>query len=140
MFSSWWSTRWLASACDDPVTCLKEWRLSESGVALLPAGRLWDALAVPESLGYGLLGSIAPGGHTPAGPVLRDRKRHELVLLTTPAEPPGALGQVARHLTTGTWVAVPDPARSVEDLSWLAPPDGSGRLFSPEALRCALTP
>ncbi|MEV7565402.1 hypothetical protein [Streptomyces tanashiensis] len=114
--------------------------MSEWGVALLPAGRLWDAVAVPEPLGYGLLDAVAPGGHAPTGPVLCDHKRHELVLLTTPGSPPAELGEAARYLTTGTWLAVPDPARLVDRLSWLAAPDGSGRLFSPNALWHALAP
>ena len=140
MNPSLWSARWLASAGDDPTACLREWRLSEWGVVLLPAGRLWDALAVPETLGHSLLNSFARSGHPTTGPVLRNTRRQELVLLMTPGSPATRLGRAARHLTTGTWLAVPDPGRRVSGLSWLVPPDGSGTLFSPRDVYPALAP
>ena len=77
MNSSLWSARWLASACDDPISSLREWRLSERGVMLVPAGRLWDALAVPETLGHSLLNAVARSGHARTGPVLRNSRRQE---------------------------------------------------------------
>lgn len=132
--------RWLASACDDPTACLREWRLSERGVVLLPAGRLWDALAVPETLGHSLLNAVARCGHPKTGPVLHNSRRQELVLLMTPGSPATRLERAARYLTTGTWLAVPDPGRRVSGLSWLIPPDGSGTLFSPRDVYPALTP
>lgn len=140
MNPSLWSARWLASACDDPTACLREWRLSERGVALLPAGRLWDALAVPEMLGHSLLNAYSRCGHPTAGPVLRNSRRQELVLLMTPGSPATRLERAARYLTTGTWLAVPDPGRKVAGLSWLVPPDGSGTLFSLRDVYPALAP
>ncbi|GGT80408.1 hypothetical protein GCM10010272_26010 [Streptomyces lateritius] len=140
MTPSLWSARWLASACDDPTTCLREWRLSERGVVLLPAGRLWDALAVPETLGHGLLNAVARRGHPTTGPVLRNSRRQELVLLMSPGSTATRLEKAARYLTTETWLAVPDPGRKVAELSWLVPPDGKGTLFSPTDVYPALTP
>lgn len=134
------SVRWLASACDDPTACLREWRLSARGVVLLPAGRLWDALAVPEDLGHSLLNAVARCGQPRSGPVLRDSSRQELVLLMTPGSPTARLERTARYLTTGTWLAVPDPGRRVPGLSWLVPPDGTGTLFSPRDVYPALAP
>lgn len=140
MYSSLRSVRWLASVCDDPNTCLSEWGLSDRGVALLPVGRLWDALAVPEALGHGLLNAVARHGRSTTGPVLRNSRRQELVLLMAPGGPATKLGRVARYLTTGTWLAVPDPGRKVTGLSWLVPPDGRGALFSPREVYAALEP
>ncbi|MFF5923710.1 hypothetical protein ACFY8C_36125 [Streptomyces flavochromogenes] len=140
MNSSVRSVRWLASVCDDPAVCLSEWRLSERGVVLLPAGRLWDALAVPEALGHSLLNAVARCGRSTTGPVLRDSRRRELLLLMTPGSPVTRPGRAARYLTTGTWLAVPDPGRRVTGLSWLVPPDGRGTLFSPHEVYAALEP
>lgn len=140
MIPSLCSARWLASACDDPTVCLREWRLSERGVVLLPAGRLWDALAVPETLGHHLLNAVTRCGQPTTGPVLRNSRRQELVLLMTPGSPATRLERAARYLTTGTWLAVPDPGRRVAGLSWLIPPDGRGTLFSPMDVYPALAP
>lgn len=140
MNSSLWSARWLASACDDPISSLREWRLSERGVMLVPAGRLWDALAVPETLGHSLLNAVARSGHARTGPVLRNSRRQEFVLLVTPGSPAARLERAARYMTTGTWLAVPDPARAVTGLTWIIPPDGRGTLFSPNDLYPALAP
>lgn len=140
MNSFLWAARWLASACDDPTACLREWKLSERGVVLLPAGRLWDALAVPETLGHSLLNAVARCGQPTTGPVLRDNRRQELVLLMTPGSPATRLERAARYLTTGSWLAVPDPGRKVAGLSWLVPPDGHGTLFSPRDVYPALAP
>ncbi|GGT15371.1 hypothetical protein GCM10010222_66840 [Streptomyces tanashiensis] len=109
-------------------------------MALLPAGRLWDALAVPEMLGHSLLNAVARNGQPATGPVLRNSRRQELVLLMTPGKPAMNLERAARHLTTGTWLAVPDPSRKVTGLSWLVPPDGHGTLFSPRDVYPVLTP
>ncbi|SEE24161.1 hypothetical protein SAMN05428939_7847 [Streptomyces sp. TLI_105] len=126
------AARWLASAGDDPAGCLREWRTGLQGVVLLPAGRMWDALVVPEILGRSLLTAIARSGHSAMGPALRDSRRQELVLLMASGSPPPTrLHRAARYLTSGRWLAVPDPARRVTGLSWLLPPDGTGRLFSP---------
>lgn len=140
MNSSLWSARWLASACDDPVSSLREWRLSERGVMLVPAGRLWDALAVPETLGHSLLNAVARSGRPRTGPVLRSSRRREFVLLVTPDGPAARLQRAARYMTTGTWLAVPDPGRAVTGLSWIIPPDGRGTLFSPKDVYTALAP
>ncbi|MFI6419514.1 hypothetical protein ACIBG6_19235 [Streptomyces sp. NPDC050842] len=99
---------------------------------LLPAGRMWDALAVPEILGRSLLAAIARSGQSGSGPVLGDSKRQELVLLMTPGTPPPTgLDRAARYLTSGAWLAVPDPDRQATGLAWLVAPDGRGTLFSP---------
>lgn len=135
------ASRWLASAGDDPAGCLREWRTGLQGVVLLPAGRMWDALAVPEILGRSLLSAIARSGHAAMGPVLFDSRRQELVLLTASSSPPPTrLPRTARYLTSGRWLAVPAPARMVTGLSWLLPPDGTGRLFSPTAVYPLLSP
>ncbi|MFD7324003.1 hypothetical protein ACFV9D_23350 [Streptomyces sp. NPDC059875] len=141
MTGAMWSARWLASACDDPAGCLREWQVGQQGVVLVPAGRVWDALAVPEMLGRSLLNAVARSGHPATGPVLVDSRRQELVLLMDPGSPPARLDRAARYLTSGTWLAIPDPGRrKVTGLSWLVPPDGKGTLFSPTDLYPSLTP
>ncbi|CAM5532375.1 hypothetical protein STANM309S_06782 [Streptomyces tanashiensis] len=72
-------------------------------------------------LGHSLLNAVARNGQPATGPVLRNSRRQELVLLMTPGKPAMSLERVARHLTTGTWLAVP-PGRKVTGLSWLVPP------------------
>ncbi|SEC10920.1 hypothetical protein SAMN05428939_1586 [Streptomyces sp. TLI_105] len=126
------SARWLASACDDPAGCLREWRVGPRGVVLLPAGRMRDALAVPEILGRGLLAAIARSRRSGSGPVLGDSRCQELVLLMTPGTPPPTgLDRAARYLTSGAWPAVPDPDRQATGPAWLVAPDGCGTLCSP---------
>ena len=46
------AVEWLASVAPDPEACRREWERNPLGVALLPAGRLWDVLILPGDLGY----------------------------------------------------------------------------------------
>ncbi|MBT2444445.1 hypothetical protein J7E93_30985 [Streptomyces sp. ISL-36] len=123
---------WLASAADDPGGCLREWSIGPRGVVLLPAGRRWDALSVPERVGHSLLSALARrAARRRPGPVIADRRAQQLVLLLAPGSTAPPLGRGARYLTNGTWLAVPALDRPVSGLQWLVRPDDHGTLFTP---------
>ncbi|MFF5127893.1 hypothetical protein ACFY41_13355 [Streptomyces syringium] len=128
------AVEWLASAAPDPETCRWEWERSPLGVALLPAGRLWDVLILPGGLGYPTLDVLSRRADRP-GPVLADSRVGFFV-------PPGTaarwIGTGVRGAGRGAWIVVPHPARAVSGVRWIVPPDGSGTLNDPAALELAM--
>ncbi|MET9433240.1 hypothetical protein [Streptomyces sp. NPDC006551] len=133
------AAHWLASAADDPRGCLREWRMGQRGVVLLPAGRRWDALSLPERVGHGLLSALTRGAaRRRTGPVLLDHRSRRLVLLLAAGSPAPELARGARHLSSGTWLAVPALDRPISGLRWLIRPDGRGTLFAPADIYRAL--
>ncbi|GAA1239380.1 hypothetical protein GCM10009665_32430 [Kitasatospora nipponensis] len=127
---------WLAAAAPDPDACRREWQRSGAGVTLLPAGRLWDVLLVPGSLGRPALQVMErlPRG----GPVLWDPGDDSLGFLVPAGTAAHWVGTGVRGAGAGSWVAVPHPERRGPGLRWLLAPDGSGRLTDPVVLELAL--
>ncbi|WP_035846087.1 hypothetical protein [Kitasatospora azatica] len=127
---------WLAAAAPDPEACRREWERSTLGLALLPAGRLWDVLIVPARLGLPALRLLdrLPG----PGPALLDPGDDTAGFLVPVGTVDRWIGTGVRGAGEGTWVVVPHPGRRGRGLRWLAPPDGSGRLVDPIALELAL--
>lgn len=131
------AVEWLASAASDPEACRWEWERNPLGVALLPAGRLWDVLILPDRLGDRARAALV-GIAGPPGPVLADLGERRLGFFV----PPGTAGRWAdtgvRGAGYGTWIVVPYPGRSTSRLRWVVPPDGTGRLTDPVALEAAI--
>jgi len=128
---------WLAAAAPDPEACRREWERTGLGVALLPAGRIWDVLLVPGDLGqltHSVLARL-PGG---AGPVFADFGDEHLGFLVPVGTAARWVGTGLRGAGDGTWVVVPHPAGRSRGVRWLVPPDGSGRLTDLVLLELAL--
>jgi hypothetical protein len=129
---------WLAAAAPDPWTCAREWERSESGVALLPAGRLWDVLIVPRELGVEALEVVLRMTGGRPGPTLGDFHAHRVGFFIPPAAGRCWVGTRMRCAGKGSWIAVPKPLWCSGGIRWLVPPDGSGTLHSLDVLEAAL--
>lgn len=129
---------WLSAAADDPAACRREWRAGEHGMALLATGRMWDALILPKALARAVLDELTGMPHSATGPAMLDRLRGRITLLL-PLQPLTRwAGAGVRHLTVGSWIAVPSPYRKGGPLLWLTPPDDAGTLFPAAAIEGAL--
>lgn len=128
---------WLASAAPDPGGCRWEWERHPLGVALLPAGRLWDVLVVAGPLGPPALRVLTRLAGT-AGPVLGATAAARTGFFLPPGTTARWLGTRVRGAGAGSWVAVPYPGRVTGGVRWLVPPDGSGLLNDPRLLELAL--
>lgn len=139
MWNSAWmrSVEWLAAASSDPRACKRQWD-SGTGTALLEAGRYWNVLSVPDSLGLLALNVLWEDPlHTP-GPVLRHRRARRVGFFLPPGRADQWIGTGVRHVGKGCWVAVPPPYRDTGHLEWVIPPNGAGTLHSPDLLEKAL--
>jgi hypothetical protein len=132
------AVEWLAAAAVDPRTCVWEWERSESGTALLPAGRLWDVLIVPRELGCDALDVMQRMSYHRPGPTLADFHAQRVGFFIPPAAGRHWVGTRMRCAGTGSWIAVPKPLWCSGSIRWLVPPDGSGTLHSLEVLELAL--
>ncbi len=129
---------WLAAAAPDPQTCRREWERSGLGIALLPAGQLWDVLLVPGPLGRLTLSALVRLPHG-AGPVFADFGDENLGFLVPVGTAARWVGTGVRGAGYGTWVVLPHPAAERgHGVRWLVPPDGSGALTDPVLLELAL--
>ncbi|MDQ0955960.1 hypothetical protein QFZ24_009969 [Streptomyces phaeochromogenes] len=132
------ATEWLAAASEDPRGCKREWRLGIRGVALLPAGRLWDVVIVPEKLGLCVADILDDLPLLRPGPVLWDARRHQVGFFV----PPGTASRCADTglscASSGVWITAPAPHHRWGSLRWLVPPDGAGTLNRPEVLELTL--
>ncbi|WBB64435.1 hypothetical protein O7599_09500 [Streptomyces sp. WMMC500] len=131
------AVEWLVAAAPDPEACRWEWERNPLGVALLPAGRLWDVLILPGELGRPTLDVVAGITDRP-GPVLADLTDARLGFFVPPGTSARWVGTGVRSAGHGTWVVVPYPGRSTGGVRWLVPPDGSGRLTDPVVLELAM--
>jgi hypothetical protein len=131
------AVEWLASAAPDPEACRWEWERSPTGVALLPAGRLWDVLILPGELGYPTL-DVLTRVIDQLGPVLVDFGDARMGFFVPAGTAGRWLGTGVRTAGSGTWIVVPYPGRSTGGVRWLVPPDGSGTLTDPALLELAM--
>ncbi|MDJ0346459.1 hypothetical protein QMK19_33420 [Streptomyces sp. H10-C2] len=129
---------WLAAAATDPRACKREWEHGESGTVLLPAGRFWDVLSVPEELGLLAVDALLRVSRQEPGPTLADFGAHRVGFFLPPDPTTHWVGSGTRYAGKGTWIAVPAPHRAAGRLRWLVPPDGTGTLYSPAAVELAL--
>jgi hypothetical protein len=131
------AVEWLAAAAIDPRACKKEWQ-SDTGTAVLAAGRFWDVLSVPEELGLFALDVLLRSPRHEPGPTLADFAAHRVGFFLPPDPRSRWVGDGIRYAGRGAWVDVPAPQRATGSLRWLVPPDGSGTLFFPAAVEVAL--
>ncbi|MFF4948912.1 hypothetical protein ACWC2K_28125 [Streptomyces chattanoogensis] len=128
---------WLVSAAADPGPCRWEWERNPLGVALLPAGRLWDVLIADTALAAPALAVLTRLLDRP-GPVLADSAGARTGFFVPPGTVAHWLGTGVRGAGRGTWIAVPHPGRTTGGIRWLVPPDGTGTLTDPCVLELAL--
>ncbi|MFJ9551728.1 bifunctional DNA primase/polymerase [Streptomyces erythrochromogenes] len=128
---------WLASAASDPEACRRAWERNPLGVALLPAGRLWDVLVLPGELGRGTLDVLAPLAGRP-GPVLADFGASRLGFFVPPGTASHWVATGVRGAGRGAWIVVPYPGRATGGVRWEVLPDGKGTLTDPVLLELAM--
>ncbi len=128
---------WLASVAPDPAACRRQWERDPMGVALLPAGRAWDVLILPDRLGCPTLDVLSRVLDQP-GPVLGGFGDARTGFFVPPGTAARWLGTGVRTAGRGTWIVVPYPGRSTGGVRWLIPPDGSGMLTDPTLLELAM--
>ncbi|MFB1043644.1 hypothetical protein [Streptomyces chrestomyceticus] len=131
------AVEWLATAAADPDACRWEWERNPLGVALLPAGRLWDVLIVPGALGRPTLDVLTRVLDRP-GPVLADFGDTRTGFFVPPGTAARWLGTGVRGAGDGSWIVVPYPGRATGGVRWLVVPDGTGRLTEPAVLELAM--
>ncbi|MET7516222.1 hypothetical protein ABZS88_22620 [Streptomyces sp. NPDC005480] len=133
------AVEWLASVAPDPDACRWEWERNPLGVALLPAGRLWDVLILTGELGYPTLDVLTRVIYRP-GPVLADFGDARMGFFVPSGTAARWLGTGVRGAGRGTWIVVPHPlpGRAAGGVRWLIPPDGSGTLTDPTVLELAM--
>jgi hypothetical protein len=123
---------WLAEADPDAEHAAR-W-ISGAKILLLPLGRRWSAIKVPEHDGLS-----AAAAHDVTGPVVHDPAGHCVFFLVptdTVWDCPGT-----ELLGDTCWLAVPVPTMiEPPGPHWISPPDGSGLLVDPARLRAALGP
>ncbi|MFJ4437469.1 hypothetical protein [Streptomyces sp. NPDC088923] len=128
---------WLARAAPDPADCLRRWERDPRGTTLLAAGRVWDVLVLPGSLGSATL-EILGGLVERPGPVLADAVRDRLGFLVPVGTAAQWVGGGVRCVGRGTWLVVPRPGETADGIRWTVPPDGSGVLTDAAQLELAL--
>ncbi|MYR28611.1 MULTISPECIES: hypothetical protein [unclassified Streptomyces] len=122
------ATAWLMQADPNPAHA-RTW-MTCAGSVVLPVGRAWAAIRMPEHAalavaGAGLSGPIC---HHPPG-----RSVYFLVPVDATWSGPGTL------LDDTHWLALPAPrVIAPPGAYWVQPPDGTGTLVSPERLASAL--
>ncbi|MDX3357576.1 hypothetical protein PV703_30590 [Streptomyces sp. ME01-24h] len=131
------AVEWLVSVAPDPDAARWEWERHPLGVALLPAGKLWDVLILTGGLGRPTLDVLTRLVDRP-GPVAAVRGHSRVGYLVPPGTAARWIGTGVRTAGPGTWLVVPHPGRAAGDARWLVPPDGSGRLTDPGVLELAM--
>lgn len=133
------AVEWLVSVAPDPDACRREWERDPRGIALLPAGRRWDALLLPGELGRPTLDVLTRLIDGP-GPVLAGTGGARIGFLVPPGTVAHWVGTGVRGAGRGTWIGVPYPGRTaaVGGVRWLIPPDGRGTLVDTTLLELAM--
>ncbi|WP_371653246.1 MULTISPECIES: DUF6415 family natural product biosynthesis protein [unclassified Streptomyces] len=129
---------WLASAHPTPKAAHREW--SAGGIALIPTGRVFDAVRLSSAIVHRAVGSAVPElvrarlGETIAGAVIHDayepgRWYYALV-------EPGACGRHmapdACRLDEGTWLGIPEAHRTTRPGAYWSRPPRHREDFCPE--------
>ncbi|MFG3403912.1 hypothetical protein [Streptomyces sp. NPDC048142] len=131
------AVEWLTSVASDPAACRWEWERNPQGIALLPAGRLWDLLILPGELGGPTLDVLSRLTDRP-GPVLADAGESRTGFFVPPGTVSRWIGTGIRGCGQGSWIVVPYPGRAAGGVRWLVPPDGSGTLTDAGVLERAM--
>jgi len=119
------------------------WMPRENTCACLPAGRWWDAIAVPQQQGLGALEILDRESGRAPGPVIWDpsARQPRLYFLTAAGTAEAWELDGSAPFGSSTFVVVPGPT-TIEPpgVHWLVPPDPDepGALVDAAALREAL--
>ncbi|MBC2908312.1 hypothetical protein H4N64_43910, partial [Streptomyces sp. PSKA01] len=104
---------WLASAHPSPAAVHREWD-SETRLALIPLGKLFDAVRISESLVHSVAGVSEPatvadwlGWSFNGGPVIHDPAGRRYYALVPPGTAPDWRAPAAACLGDGTYLGVP---------------------------------
>ncbi len=104
---------WLASAHLSPSSVCEEWG-SIAQLALIPLGRGFEAVRIPEDIVHGFVGSDDPATVSArlaeslnGGPVIRDPGFHRYYALVPPGTAEFWRAPVAECITAGTYLGVP---------------------------------
>ncbi|WP_234334386.1 hypothetical protein [Streptomyces sp. NRRL B-1347] len=134
-------SQWLAEADPRPGAVWAAWE--QHGVALLPLGRLFDAVRVPAEQVHAATGSENPKTVETAllawldGPVIRDL-RSSMGPYYMLIAPDADWGGPAERLTTGTYFGVPRPGHATMLSRWVVLPPHPGALCDTRHLRTLL--
>ncbi|MGW2188090.1 hypothetical protein [Streptomyces sp. NPDC001667] len=131
------AVEWLATAAPDPATCRWEWERNPLGIALLPAGRVWDVLILSSVLGHPTLDVLSRCTDR-LGPVLADYGDSRMGFFVPPGTAAGWVATGVRAVGRGSWVVVPHPGRTASGVRWIVPPDGTGTLTDPAVLELSM--
>ncbi|MER6197206.1 hypothetical protein ABT234_07485 [Streptomyces sp. NPDC001586] len=131
------AVEWLVSVAPDPDACRWEWERNPLGVALLPAGRLWDVLVLPGDLGQVTLDVLRLIIDRP-GPVLADFGDSRMGFFVPAGTASRWIGTGVRGAGRGSWIVVPYPGRATGGVRWAVLPDGEGTLTDPAVLELAM--
>lgn len=127
---------WLSQADPQPEHAYNWWLQHPDEIAMIPAGKLFDAVKTGIALGQAIYAALPPS----AGPVFTDRDNGTTYFLV----PPGTADTWpadcdATCLGRDAWLWVPVPTRTQRNHSyWETPPDGTGVLHDPQVLLGAL--
>ncbi|ORT54211.1 hypothetical protein [Streptomyces sp. CB03238] len=130
--------QWVAAAHTDPEQVWREWN-QPLAVALVPAGREWDAVAMPYARWQAVEWDMGSGAWINT-PVLADETTGQVYLFV----PVGTAKNWSEPGTTalgeGSWLVVSKPGgrfrRAVG--AWIQPPGLMTRLTDPDQLRASL--
>ncbi len=126
---------WLALADTDPEHAYTWWDSNPDGYAIMPLGRLFDAVELSTVLAASVLGR--PGTE---GPALRDDLTGLVYVLVPPSTAETWPHNLGLCLGSLRYLRVPAVTRCTQPgLYWVTPPDGSGRLTDPAVLVTAIT-
>ncbi|GGS16633.1 hypothetical protein GCM10010269_64700 [Streptomyces humidus] len=123
---------WLAQGTVDRDKALATWHSKPHGMLLLPAGIRWDAVKIPGEQGW-LAYTRLQNRAASLGPILWDRWLDHMYFLVPTGSAALWPGPNPRLVTTGGWLAAPDPRRPVRRAVWL-PCAPDGRLTRPDQL------
>ncbi|MDH6131804.1 hypothetical protein P3T37_001178 [Kitasatospora sp. MAA4] len=125
---------WLAQADTDPEHAYTWWDSNLDGFAILPAGRLFDAIEISTATAARVLGAAGTDG-----PAIRDDTSGRVHVLVPPGTAETWDQELARCLGVLHYLRIPAVTRRTQPGPyWLTPPDGSGHLNDPTALSLAL--
>ncbi|MFJ9891708.1 hypothetical protein ACIQPR_00105 [Streptomyces sp. NPDC091280] len=105
--------KWLASAHPSPRTALEEWD-GNAQLALIPLGRGFEAVRIPEDIVHAFVGSDSPATVNArlaeglnGGPVIRDPGFRRYYALVPPGTAAVWRAPVAECIAAGTYLGVP---------------------------------
>ncbi|MGW4756229.1 hypothetical protein [Streptomyces chartreusis] len=115
---------WLVQGTSDRDKALATWHSEPHGILLLPAGIRWDAVKVLGEQGRLAYVRLQNRGAS-LGPILWDRWRDHMYFLVPTGSAALWPGPKPRLITTGGWLATPDPRRAPRRAVWLCAPEVS---------------